>query len=155
MQNYQIIFIAALAVLACVSAPVMAATYAFSMEDNGKSMSVKSGDVITLSLQENPSTGFRWTLEKSGGLQIMRDSYTPSSTGLIGAAGVRTWMFMVTGSGRQTITATYKQSWMPTTGSETRFTLELISGVGTMTTPVTSPKFGTYFKPSLYKTVYY
>ncbi len=155
MLKYRLVILVVLAALAYASAPVMAANFAFSNEDDGKTVHVNPGDTVTLSLRENPSTGFRWIMETSGGLKTLQDSYTPSGTGLIGAAGVRTWKFLVTGTGRQTISAVYKQAWMPTTGEETRYSLEMISGQMSVQKPVALNKFRTYFKPELYKTVHY
>ena len=155
MLKHRLVVLVVLAALARTLTPVMAANYAFSNEDNGKTVHVNPGDTVTLSLRENPSTGFRWIMETSGGLKTLQDSYAPSNTGLIGAAGVRTWKFLVTGTGRQTISGVYKQAWMPTTGEETSFSLELISGQISVQKPVTSSKFRTYFKPELYKTIHY
>ena len=155
MQIHRIILLSALAILACAAAPAMAATYQISLENNGDTVNVIPGDTITLSLKENPSTGFRWIMETSGRLQTLRDTYSPSSTGLIGAAGMRTWKFLVTGTGTHTISAIYKQSWMPTTGDEQKFTLDVISGYTTIQKPVSTSKFRSYQKPILYKTVHY
>jgi len=153
--RYKFVILAVLAFLACASAPVMAASYAFSSEDNGKTVHVNPGDTVTLSLKENPSTGFRWIMETSGGLKTLQDSFTPSGTGLIGAGGVRTWKFLVIGTGRQTVSGVYKQAWMPTTGEEARYSLELISGGISVQRPVESTKFRTYLKPELYKTIHF
>lgn len=155
MLRYKFVILAVLAFLACASAPVMAASYAFSSEDNGKTVHVNPGDTVTLSLKENPSTGFRWIMETSGGLKTLQDSFTPSGTGLIGAGGVRTWKFLVIGTGRQTVSGVYKQAWMPTTGEEARYSLELISGGISVQRPVESTKFRTYLKPELYKTIHF
>ncbi|MCU0632718.1 MAG: protease inhibitor I42 family protein [Methanolinea sp.] len=155
MYVFRGIILAALAVLAFATMPVIAATYAFSNEDNGRTVNVNQGDTFTVSLPENPSTGFRWILETSGGIHTIQDTYQRSTTGLIGAGGVRTWKFLVSERGTHTISAIYKQSWMPTTGDEQSYTLVLVSGQKTAAKPVSLNKFGTYFKPISSKTVYF
>lgn len=128
MNTYRFILIIVLASLAVISAPVLASTYTFSEEDSGKTVNVKPGDSVTISLKENPSTGFSWSIDSSRGLMLKSDIYKRPSSGLIGAGGVHDWTYLVVSSGTLTISGIYKQPWMPTTGDETAFTLTLNSG---------------------------
>lgn len=118
-------FLSILLVCAC---PAIASTLTFTDEDSGNTVHVNQGDTIILTLVENPSTGFRWFMDATRGLILESDEYEPSGSGLIGAAGTRTWTYTVTVSGILSISGIYKQGWMPTTGNEDVFTLTLISG---------------------------
>lgn len=96
-------------------------------QDNA-TVEVAVGTTITLSLPENPTTGFRWTLNVTPGLQVTKDDYTPSDTtgNLVGSGGTRSWDITAEKSGRQEITAIYNRSWEPLTGSEETFTMTVI-----------------------------
>jgi len=118
-------FLSILLVCAC---PAIASIVTFTEEDSGNTVHVNQGDTIILTLVENPSTGFRWFMDETRVLMLKSDEYEPSGSGLIGAAGTRTWTYTVTVSGILSISGIYKQGWMPTTGNEDVFTLTLISG---------------------------
>ena len=60
-------------------------------QDSGHTIKVKRGAMITLRLVENPTTGFRWTVEDGSGLELVGDQNEPG--GLIGSAGVRVLQF--------------------------------------------------------------
>ena len=47
--------------------------------DNGKSISLKSGEIFYLILEDNPSTGFSWELNLSNGLTVLNDESIPNS----------------------------------------------------------------------------
>ena len=60
-------------------------------KDSGCTYKVKSGAMLTLRLLENPTTGYRWTIENGSGLEPVGDQIEPG--GMIGAAGVRVLQF--------------------------------------------------------------
>jgi inhibitor of cysteine peptidase len=92
-------------------------------EQNNATVPVNQGNTITLSLPENPTTGFQWNLTITPGLNVTGDIYVPSDrTGtLVGSGGTHLWEIAVTGTGRQDISAVYKRSWEPVTGNESVF----------------------------------
>ena len=63
----------------------------FNEQDSGRTVKVKSGEVITIRLVENPTTGYRWAVEAGSGLEQVEDQNEPG--GRIGAAGVRVLQF--------------------------------------------------------------
>lgn len=128
MNVTKCIVLSFLSILLVCFCPAMASTLTFTDEDSGNTVHVDQGDTIILTLVENPSTGFRWFMDATRGLILKSDEYEPSGSGLIGAAGTRTWTYSVTVSGMLSISGIYKQGWMPTTGNEDVFTLTLISG---------------------------
>ncbi|WP_406661804.1 protease inhibitor I42 family protein [Methanolobus sp. ZRKC3] len=115
----------------------------YLQEDSGKTERALKGDIITIELAENPTTGYSWNLTASSGLSLKTDQYkqTAENEMRMGAGGVHTWTFEVTGEESQLIEAVYKRPWEDTTGNEESFTLsievipetELIHAKGTVT----------------------
>lgn len=128
MNLKRIFLISCIVALVVCAVPVLASTLTFTEKDSGSTVKVNPGDTIILTLVENPSTGFRWFMDASRGLILKSDEYEPSGSGLIGAAGKRTWTYTVSVSGMLSISGIYKQGWMPSTGNEDTFSLTLISG---------------------------
>lgn len=56
-------------------------------QDSGCSVQVKQGETLSLRLAENPTTGYRWSVISSVGLELVSDQ-NEAGTG-IGAGGVR------------------------------------------------------------------
>jgi len=63
--------------------------------DNGKSVEVARGDTVTITLEDNPSTGYRWAIDKNDAsiLAPQSDDYMQSPSSGIGGAGQRTFKF--------------------------------------------------------------
>ena len=100
---------------------------------SGSTVALRQGQAITVSLQENPSTGFGWEtvpgyetfLSQQGNSQYVADS---SGTGIAGGGGVRTFKFMAIASGNCTLKLIYRQPWM--TGVAPAKTFEVAIAVG-------------------------
>ena len=122
MQIYRFMFIVVLAT-ACCTALASAAFVPVTEKDDGKTISARVGDTILLKLQENPSTGYTWTLSVTPGLIVTEDQHTPSILRRIGAPGMREWQIRVTGSGDQTVSVVYVRPWEPMENSAREFTL--------------------------------
>ncbi len=95
----------------------------FREDNNGSTVELSTGDTFQVKLNENPTTGYQWTLETTGGLEIMSDNYLPPAPGLVGAGGIHEWDIKATASGTQQVTGVYSRSWENLTGSEQRFVL--------------------------------
>ena len=96
-------------------------------KDNGTTVNAGKGDTIVLKLDENPTTGYRWTLSFSSGLKVTSDKYKQQAgtQTMVGAGGTHTWYIDVTGSGPQTITGAYARSWEPASKAAGHFTVTL------------------------------
>jgi inhibitor of cysteine peptidase len=94
--------------------------------DNGKTITVNEGTTITVSLDENPTTGYSWNETVTSGLTIADSEYVSSGSGLIGAGGVHEWTITATGKGQQQFSAIYKRPWEPTAGNETTYILDIL-----------------------------
>jgi len=56
-------------------------------QDSGRTVQVKQGETLSLRLAENPTTGYRWSVVSSGGLELVSDQ---NEAGIgIGAGGMR------------------------------------------------------------------
>lgn len=106
-------------------------TQRFTADDNGRTFTLSSGQVVLVQLDTNPSTGFQWITTVSPGISVIKDSYQQSDSNRfatrgppVGSGGVRTWTLKMTRSGDQQFSAEYKQVWMPDAGKV--FTLHFI-----------------------------
>jgi inhibitor of cysteine peptidase len=97
-------------------------------EQNGATVNVNTGAIITVKLQENPTTGFSWNLTTTPGLQVMNDTYKPMyTTGkMVGSGGTHIWDISAVATGEQKIKAVYMRSWEPTTTNETTFSMTVV-----------------------------
>ena len=80
---------------------------------NGQTITVKSGEVIEVSLEGNPTTGYNWyavDLDESILSQTGEADFQAGSN-LIGAGGVVTTQFMAEGPGTTTLILEYKRAW--------------------------------------------
>lgn len=108
--------------------PVQAGNLVVNEQQNNATVQVSPGSTITVKLQENPTTGYRWNMSVSSGLRVVNDTYIPSDpTGqLVGSGGTRVWDIAADGPGTQQIRAMYHRSWEPVTGDETTFSMTVI-----------------------------
>lgn len=84
--------------------------------NNGQQISVKQGDVITVTLVSNPTTGYSWQVTAIDNSIIIQDgepeyNQSPGSEGLVGAGGTETFRFKVIGSGEATLSLGYMRPW--------------------------------------------
>ncbi len=73
------------------------------------------GQVLTLTLPSNPSTGYRWRVEKPAA-NVLRslgpEVYSaPEEEDLVGNAGVSTWRYQASGTGDGQLVLVYQQPW--------------------------------------------
>jgi inhibitor of cysteine peptidase len=95
---------------------------------NSGTVYMNRSNIITVTLAENPSTGFTWNLTTTPGLRVIRDEYIPTDTSgkVVGSGGTHTWDISTEMLGEQEINAIYKRSWEPTTGNETTFSMKVV-----------------------------
>lgn len=67
---------------------------AYTEADNGKIITVNSGDIFTIKLNENPTTGYSWNLTLGNGLQLVSDQYIAKKVpaGIVGSGGYHEWV---------------------------------------------------------------
>ena len=77
------------------------------------SLVARPNEPFTLRRFGNPGgTGYRWKLELSPGLQLLKEEFVPSAGGLLGAGGSYIWTIVATVcASPQTIVAQYGRPW--------------------------------------------
>ncbi len=83
-----------------------------SKSDLGKTVHVHKGDSISVKLDENPTTGYRWVVETVDNqiLELLGSSYSPLETG-IGAGGLRSFNFLVKLQGKANLQLKLIREW--------------------------------------------
>jgi inhibitor of cysteine peptidase len=83
--------------------------------DNGGVKQVRIGDAFEVTLAENPSTGYQWTLQAplDPALAVEGNSYVASAPGLIGSGGLRSWRFRALKAGVAHLVIDDKRGWEP------------------------------------------
>ncbi|MHC1602327.1 MAG: protease inhibitor I42 family protein [Methermicoccaceae archaeon] len=135
MKGMKLALLVVLLAAACVLLSGCATTTettpeAFTAADNGTTVSIGLGEMFSVSLAENPTTGFLWDITTTDGIAIESDKYTPDQPPegdelMTGAGGVHEWVFKTTDSGTQKVMGIYKRPWENTTGAEDTFELTL------------------------------
>jgi inhibitor of cysteine peptidase len=79
-------------------------------ERSGETIALHKGQQITLSLPENPTTGYRWTFTASG-IDVADDDYAGDAERSVGGGGARTVRLVATRTGDAVVKATLQRSW--------------------------------------------
>ena len=78
--------------------------------DNGR-FSVNAGETLSLTLDENPMTGYRWHLTCDPGLDLRSSDYAPHPGGAVGGGGVVRFLLSACLKGRFTVKAELWRPW--------------------------------------------
>ncbi|MCU0632370.1 MAG: protease inhibitor I42 family protein [Methanolinea sp.] len=100
-----------------------ASSLSFDQNSNGKNVTVPLGSELSLTLPENPTTGYSWNLSHSAGLALVKDAFTPPATQLVGAGGTHSWVLSAKEKGGQMLHGEYRRPWVPA-GTVTYLDLE-------------------------------
>jgi len=80
--------------------------------DRSSTVSVPLSEEVVLELEENPTTGYRWTIETTGdAVKELASTYTPSPAAGIGGGGRRIVRFLATRPGTTSIRAALRRPW--------------------------------------------
>jgi predicted secreted protein len=98
--------------------------------DDGRTVSARLGDVLTVRLDEVPTSGYRWELgdHDPAILQPEDDDYSPPSVDTLGGAGTRQFRLLVIGAGKSRLKLIRRRSWDPDSAVETFETIIDASG---------------------------
>ncbi|MGA9139803.1 MAG: protease inhibitor I42 family protein [Methanocella sp.] len=105
--------------------PPVNAVASFNQSNNNTTVSVKTGDIFKITLEENPSTGYTWNASVTSGLNIVNSTYLAPNTTLVGAPGLHMWQIQANGTGMQTFSGVYKRSFENVTGNQTAYILKV------------------------------
>ena len=90
-------------------------------DDNGSENTVTKGQIVKITLAENPTTGYTWQLDTTG-FEVVSDEYVAPNTNLDGAGGNHVWELKAVNTGTYKINGVYKRSWEQQTADDTTWT---------------------------------
>jgi inhibitor of cysteine peptidase len=84
--------------------------------DDGKQITVKSGDVVAVTLVSNPTTGYSWQVIEIDDVVLVQEGdpeykQSPGPEGLVGAGGTETFRFKAVGTGETKLGLGYMRPW--------------------------------------------
>lgn len=107
-----------------VAVPVTA-----SMSDSGGEVLLLAGQLLTVRLPSNPSTGYSWTYAAVGDDVLRLDSVSnvgATPNGMVGAPSDMVWSFRAQGTGRAELRYIYARPWEKHVGPVQTFTLRVV-----------------------------
>jgi len=92
-------------------------------------LTVALGDTVVVSLDETPTSGYRWEVAGSDPavLQLTDDEFIPAADAALGGGGKRVLQFSVTGPGQSDLRLICRRSWESETDAVDAFTATVIS----------------------------
>lgn len=98
--------------------------------DSGKSLALRVGNTFTVSLEENPTTGFQWAVDSTGDglVQLQASKYIPSPGSGVGRGGQKILTFKAQRTGTGQLKLKLWRKWEGDSSIAERFTLTLQVG---------------------------
>jgi inhibitor of cysteine peptidase len=94
--------------------------------DNGTAIELQPGDELIVRLDENPTTGYRWEIDRlDGPLEPIADSYEMSAPGTIGGGGSHEFRFRAASPGTAHLTLKHLRSWEGDASITQRFSVSI------------------------------
>ncbi|NCR54880.1 MAG: protease inhibitor I42 family protein [Microcystis aeruginosa L211-07] len=95
--------------------------------DNGKSITTQVNDLLLLSLDENPTTGFQWAVDGVGSdlVKLQASEYVPAIESSVGGGGQRILTFKVQQAGIDQLRLKLWREWQGEPSIVERFTVTL------------------------------
>jgi inhibitor of cysteine peptidase len=94
--------------------------------DNGSTVTVKRGQAILIKLPENPSTGFRWSVEQSARpfLELKQTDFAATGT-IAGGGGERRFEFIAATAGEGRLSLRRWREWEGETSIVERYEISV------------------------------
>ena len=100
---------------ACSTTGAAGQHYDLTKDDSGRTLHLKRGDVITVQLVSNPTTGFQWEFgtpaPDKNVVSLREDRFIPPKGELCGAPGRRSLTFQAEGAGKTDVRLIYVRPW--------------------------------------------
>ncbi len=96
---------------------------------SGRTLDLRVGDGVKVTLAENPTTGYKWEfLSKPEPIcVIVTDAYVANTAiGTVGSGGVHNWDFRAVDKGTTTVSLAYRRPWEKDVAPVQTFTLTLV-----------------------------
>jgi inhibitor of cysteine peptidase len=89
-------------------------TLKLNADSNGTTHEINAGDLVSITLPENPTTGFRWSIVETDEtvLRTEDDDFAPAGTA-IGSGGERTILLRAAAPGSVEISLEEARAWEP------------------------------------------
>jgi inhibitor of cysteine peptidase len=116
IKTRSVILLFIILIVLLVFSGCMVAGKTFTESDNGKNLNLKVNDVITIKLESNITTGYKWNLSDETSTDIMTlisSDYKTANTdeSLVGGGGYETFNFKAKSKGSTAIILTYNRPW--------------------------------------------
>lgn len=86
-------------------------------DDSQCPLNLSLGQMLTLNLPSNPSTGFRWNMQ-DGASELLKslgpELHSQAKGELVGAEGTSSWRFIASDTGTGRLLLSYQQPWQAT-----------------------------------------
>lgn len=84
-----------------------------TQSDHDKSIKIQKGDSVTIQLPENPTTGYRWSLDwhDPSALEPTQGPSFESAGPAVGAGGSRTFTFVARNPGESDLALNLRRPW--------------------------------------------
>jgi C1A family cysteine protease/predicted secreted protein len=113
-----------------------------SAKDDSRQIELKEGQVLVISLESNPSTGYTWEIEEAketilrqtGKTEFKPESGPLGAPALLGAPGKQILRFEAVAAGQTTLRLVYRRPWEKGAKPAKAFSLQ-VQGVGLFTQP--------------------
>jgi inhibitor of cysteine peptidase len=108
-----LVLIVATLVVAALSGCTTQATLALEAQDSGGQINVQKGQMLTITLEANPTTGYNWEVLHTEGAIVRQVGETEfqADSELLGAAGAQTLRFEAVAAGQTELRLVYRRSW--------------------------------------------
>jgi inhibitor of cysteine peptidase len=96
---------------------------------DGRTINLRVGDGVKVTLAENPTTGYKWELvaKPEPICVIVSDAYVANTNGgMAGSGGVHNWNFRAVDKGTATVGLAYRRPWEKDAAPAQTFTLTLV-----------------------------
>jgi inhibitor of cysteine peptidase len=121
-------FLLTAVVVSAISGCAAQAALALEAEDNGREITLQKGQILTITLPGNPSTGYSWMMvdpEASILRQVGEPEFKADSE-LVGAPGTLTLRFEAVEAGQTDLTLGYQRPWETGVEPPETFTAQVI-----------------------------
>jgi inhibitor of cysteine peptidase len=95
-------------------------------ENGSFEMGVRNNSEFKISLESNPSTGYKWEAKFDGNfLKLEGDTFNRPSDARIGQGGTQTFVFLPVKAGETTIEFLYKRPWEKETAKTKQYKIRI------------------------------
>ena len=94
-----------------------------SENDNNRAFAAKLNDIITITLKENATTGYRWKIDRADEtvIHLENSQYSISPNSAVGGGGTRTFTFRPLSMGIAKVQLSLKREWEKGISSVNKF----------------------------------